>query len=237
MAMDILTVFITSSVNTFSSERRYEKGITIAKLKEKLELVTGASFANMRLELYDDKGKLLGPMDDDSKLLGFYPVEDFFRIHVIDTNPYVQKGEFEDTSRVEKMEMTEEEYSKKTDSVRAFKARNKLGRFADDYEEKKRAIEDREEELASGLSIGDRCEVRVKDNPPRRGEVKYVGKTQFKEGWWIGVQYDEPVGKNDGSVGGKSYFSCPAKYGGFVKPNSVTVGDFPEECLLSDDEI
>ena len=45
------------------------------------------------------------------------------------------------------------------------------------------------------------------------------------------------VGWLMGRVDGKRYFQCGAKHAVFVRPDKVTVGDFPEEDLFgSDDE-
>ena len=44
--------------------------------------------------------------------------------------------------------------------------------------------------------VGDRCEVELGG---KRGVVMFVGKAEtLGPGFWIGVQYDEPVGKHDG---------------------------------------
>jgi hypothetical protein len=40
----------------------------------------------------------------------------------------------------------------------------------------------------------------------------------------------------DISVQGKRYFTCPPSRGAFVRPNRVTVGEFPPENIELDDD-
>ena len=56
-------------------------------------------------------------------------------------------------------------------------------------------------------------------------------------------RYDEPVGKNDGTVDGHTYFACPPNHGTLAKPKFVrkltmlqltAAGDLNDE--YSDDE-
>ena len=76
-------------------------------------------------------------------------------------------------------------------------------------------------EVAGALTVGDRCEVHPGGKP---ATVRYVGKIPaIGPGWWVGVQYDKAIGKNNGSVKGERLFQCPPKCGGFLRPDKVTV--------------
>ncbi|XP_057184057.1 CAP-Gly domain-containing linker protein 4-like isoform X4 [Triplophysa rosa] len=55
----------------------------------------------------------------------------------------------------------------------------------------------------------------------RTGNIRFYGKTSFAPGFWLGIELDKPSGKNDGSVGGVRYFSCPPKHGVFAPPSRV----------------
>ena len=61
------------------------------------------------------------------------------------------------------------------------------------------------------LRVGDRVVV----SGTKFGTLKYLGKIHVAEGIWCGIQLDEPMGKNDGSVSGKRYFTCQQRYGLF----------------------
>lgn len=98
-------------------------------------------------------------------------------------------------------------------------------------------------ETVEGIEIGMRCEVRP---GTRRGKIAFVGEiVELGDGgYWVGVIFDEPVGKTDGTAkGGKRYFEAPgSNYGGFVRGKNVEVGDFPERDIMdeledSDDEL
>lgn len=113
----------------------------------------------------------------------------------------------------------------------AYKARNKIGRFADQRDTSEAA-------LPAGLQTGARVKVDLSASATyvRLGTVRFVGETLFAKGTWVGVEYDEPVGGNDGSVENERYFTCRMKYGGFVKPDKCQVGDFPKDTSLDDED-
>ena len=51
-------------------------------------------------------------------------------------------------------------------------------------------------DLTNVSQVGDRCEV---EPGAKRGTVKFVGRAEaLGRGFWVGLQYDEPLGKHDG---------------------------------------
>lgn len=74
------------------------------------------------------------------------------------------------------------------------------------------------DDFLGDLVVGERVWV----NGVKPGVVQYLGETQFAPGQWAGVVLDDPVGKNDGAVGGVRYFECPALQGIFTRPSKLT---------------
>lgn len=64
--------------------------------------------------------------------------------------------------------------------------------------------------------------------------------TQFASGIWYGIELNRPLGKNNGTVQGVSYFNCPNNHGVFVQfPRIVRVLDAnanQKASLCSQDE-
>lgn len=62
---------------------------------------------------------------------------------------------------------------------------------------------------------------RVMVSGKKSGVVRYIGETRFAPGIWYGIELDQPFGKNDGSVDGFEYFSCPTNHGVFAPPSRI----------------
>ncbi|XP_050083773.1 tubulin-folding cofactor B [Anopheles aquasalis] len=229
---DMVTINVSNSHNeTVSFERKYSRSLTICEFKAKLETITGGCAGTMQLELYCGN-RLIGKLDDNERTFGSYAVEDGMRVHVIDNFQFIQEN-------VPKFELSQEEYDKKSDSVRSFLRKNKLGKYNEEEMVKLEAERKRQEEedrrKLDEMAIGARCRVTTKGQPVRLGAIMYKGPIDGKPGMFVGVRFDEPLGVNDGSANGKRYFQCDPKYGSFVTVKAIEVGDFPPEEF--DDEL
>eukprot|EP00184_Porphyridium_aerugineum_P006070 CAMPEP_0184697658 /NCGR_PEP_ID=MMETSP0313-20130426/4550_1 /TAXON_ID=2792 /ORGANISM="Porphyridium aerugineum, Strain SAG 1380-2" /LENGTH=284 /DNA_ID=CAMNT_0027156479 /DNA_START=160 /DNA_END=1014 /DNA_ORIENTATION=- len=237
---------------------------TIAQIKQRVYKSTGTLTDYMELSLFAADGTTLIatiPANASAQLLSLtlrtLRLENNGIIYVKDTDPFSKSrhGGLEDITQVKKFEISDEAYQKRGDNYRKFKEeqmkkdpswtlqkhmqkqRQGNGVHANDGCEKENmGTENDNKEL--DISVDSRCEVFPGS---RRGCVKYVGQvSELGQGVWIGVAYDEPVGKHDGQVNGVRYFSCKPNHGGFVKPHNCQVGEqFAEEdeLQMSDDEL
>jgi len=232
-------------------EIRLDRHMTVETVKDKLRTHTGTSSMFMHLTLLDYNGQVVADMINEDLKLGYFSPMDGWTIHITDLDPnsMAAGGGLEDVSLVKKYEISDEDYEKRENNFRKWRAQklqqDPTWSLAKEMRQKQDAQrmkmdpsyvpeppkervtdDDHMADLAAGMKVGDRCEVTVGG---KRGEVKFVGRIPaIAPGFWIGVQYDEPVGKNDGSVKGNQFFSCPPKYGGFLRPDKLQVGDYPE---------
>nr|CCC52306.1 putative tubulin-specific chaperone, fragment [Trypanosoma vivax Y486] len=230
--MSVVRVSLTHSASRMRvPEKRYGLTQTIGSIKTNISTHFATPPEFMRLQLIDDCGVVIANDMSDEKQLGYYQCRDEYVIHVVDLQPSSMVEDFEDVSKVEKFEISEEAYNKREDNARAFRNRMLALQRA---EAEKNGInlpqelhEDSYKERAELIHVGDRCQCQPGD---RLGTVRFVGRiATLKLGYWIGVEFDEPVGKGDGSVKGTRVFECAPNYGGFLRPDQVEVGDFPPE--------
>ncbi|KAJ3130562.1 hypothetical protein HK100_007990 [Physocladia obscura] len=86
---------------------------------------------------------------------------------------------------------------------------NRLQQLIDDYTQSEARVGDRGCVLINGERV--------------LGMVKYVGlfDPYPESGLWCGIKLDRPLGKHDGVVRGKRYFSCEENHGLFVKLEKI----------------
>ncbi|EAU29659.1 conserved hypothetical protein [Aspergillus terreus NIH2624] len=258
---DISVIITTPATSTkephFVTERRITPTWTVQQVKSKLETMTGVPPSSQRLRL-KSPGRPDQWVDGDDSLIGDWGLMKGCEIEVHDSRPQAARPNFTDLSAVEKYVLPESAYEALPNSVLAWKKNQKLGRFdpnalAPEEAMRLQARKDADEVKGRDIAVDKRAIV-LPSSPPhiRRGTIRYVGpvptipfpgveiaadESSGELPLWVGIELDEPTGKNDGSVGGKRYFTCPNKTGVFVKPEKVEVGDFPPLGLddLDDD--
>lgn len=247
--MSDISVYVTSDLT--SSERRVSPQWDIHYLKTKLELITGIKPQFQTIKYYPvqtsneftiiSDAKTANDVADKQILLSSLKIAPYSRLHVIDANPDSELADLADSDEEKKapgFELTEEEYAKKSNTVLQWKKDNQLGRFDPNYEQARQQRLLDNLVVSSSIKVGDRCRV-INIQGQRLGAVRFVGKIPQldPEDTWVGVEFDEPVGRNSGLIDGVKYFECRHLHGSFLRPKQVEVGDFPEEDLFSDDEL
>jgi tubulin-folding cofactor B len=211
---DVDVIVTHGSMAGFEQVKRYPLAMRVGDLKAKLFAATGTSVGAMALSIGG-----AAATDDDAALGAFVPPgADSVRAHVVDTDPTSIVHQLAHAPKTQ-YQVDEQRYAERDDTFRAMVKKGAIR-----LPSQPQPAETAETAVAAEAKVGDRCELE----DGRRGVVAFVGVAEFAGGTWVGVQLDEPLGKNDGSVKGRRYFACPPNYGVFVKPDKLKTGDFPE---------
>lgn len=195
---DVVCILLThSNLPAKHPDIRLNLHLTIEEVKDKFRTHIGTPVEYQRLILKRN-GNIIGEINDNTKMLGFYGVESGMEIHVIDTDPFSlsRGGGLTDTSLIEKYRMSEESYSQRKGTLREFikeqkakdpnyklKPKNASGETPPPAE----PAADVGIESVAGMNIGDRCQVMP---GKRRGTVQFIGEVpELKEGFWVFLNF------------------------------------------------
>lgn len=222
---------ITHSASPIQAVKNFDPSLTVSQLKDKIVSIVGTPAVHQVLQLIDPTTEqVLNANLLDDNTLEFYNVQPNMRIHVLDTDPSSNSmaSIFNDPS-VKKYEISEEDYDARNDTFRKWASKNLPTKA-------KKPLSQQDSQMPTDVQIGQRCEIQNSLKP--RGVVRYIGKLDGKDGFFLGVQLDEPVGNCDGTHMKKRYFTCAGKTSGiFVPVSQALVGDYPERNFLDEDEI
>jgi tubulin-folding cofactor B len=148
-------------------------------------------------------------LEVETKLLSDFGASEHNLLHVIDMDPAKYVASTQSGEVVEPFVLSAEKEAARAEVMKLAK--------------EQKAIADDQKLLR--VALGDRCQISSPTNPsdaPRVGSVAFVGPVHWATGLWVGVKFDEALGKNDGSVKGVRYFQCEDNHGSFVKPTAVS---------------
>ncbi|ETO00560.1 CAP-Gly domain containing protein, partial [Reticulomyxa filosa] len=207
--------------------------VCIKKKKGKLEMIVGTSPSDMILQHRSNSNEVIATLQPDTAQLKDFGLSDLDNVHCVDTNP--NKGVVGMLDSLNK-DIDEKKHDERSDSFKKFKETHLKEHFAKKKKEQKQNYEN----LAKDLKVSNRCQLSKHSLKPN-GTIRYIDTVPpLGKFTCVGVELDEPHGKYDCSVSGKTYFECQGKYGEFLRPDQIEVGDFPvvdEFANLSDEEL
>lgn len=134
--------------------------------------------------------------------------------------------EVTDVSRIKKYVMDDETYDARENTVREYKRKQREALIAQGLLQPE---EPKDYPKFTG-QVGDRCRTLL-DGFNHNGVVRWFGEVPgLRPGQqWVGIELDEPFGRNDGTVKGVRLWECRAGHGLLVRVPDCEVGDFPVE--------
>ncbi|XP_064486142.1 tubulin-specific chaperone B-like [Ornithodoros turicata] len=115
---DYVSFVIATDGTEVLREKRFPTTITVANLKMRLELITGASTNSMQLELRRADGTVAATLEDNGARLESLPVANGLTLYVSD--PHLNHCNFQDPPFNERHRISEELYNQRTDTARRF---------------------------------------------------------------------------------------------------------------------